>query len=78
MALKRQSDSQEVPDAKVLKNNLSTYFRRQVSGFYTKTGEEDRQLAKKAQAQYKAMSDNEKLEFAQAFQSNKHNKISSG
>lgn len=57
-----------------MKNNLTTYFERQVSGFYSNTSEEDRLVASKSQAHYKQMDDHEKFEFAKAFQANKHSK----
>jgi transcription termination factor NusB len=77
MAIKRKTEDvpqDQDPNAKARKNNLCTYFQRQASGFYSKTTEEDRALAKQSQTQYKAMPDNEKIEFAKAFQANKHSK----
>ena len=77
MANKRKSS--EIPQGddeqtKVLKNNLCTYFRRQASGFYKNTTDEERAQIKDAQQKYKAMSNAEKTDFAKAFQANKHSK----
>ena len=77
MAAKRKNNeisTGEDEHAKVLKNNLTTYFRRQASGFYTKTSPEDQAVAKEAQQKYKAMSNAHKTEFAKAFQANKGTK----
>jgi transcription termination factor NusB len=77
VAGKRKGDEAtqgEDKESKVLKNNLCTYFKRQSEGLYAKTTEEDKALAKKAQTQYQAMPDNEKIQFAKAFQANKHSK----
>ena len=76
-ANKRKGDEAtqgEDKETKIMKNNLSTYFKRQSEGFYAKTSNEDIALAKKAQTQYQAMPDNEKVQFAKAFQANKGSK----
>ena len=70
---KRKATEENDTD-KVLKNNLTTYFRRQASGFYKNTSEEDVAIAKNSQTQYKGMSKTEQLAFAKAFQANKHSK----
>ena len=75
MAVKRKSaERTEEEKNSYLKNNLTTYFQRQVSGYYSKTSEEDRKLCETHQLQYKAMADHDKLDFAKSFQANKQTK----
>ena len=79
VAAKRKTECapQDEPSAKVqtvLKNNLSTYFQRQASGWYVKTTPEQKCQAMAAQAQYKTMSETSRMDFVKAFQANKHSK----
>ena len=60
--------------SKVMKNNLTTYFQRQSSGYYKKTTEADKLKVEQAQTRYMAMPEDDKLDFAKSFQNNKGQK----
>jgi hypothetical protein len=80
MPAKKRSEEEQVQEEsgdkkrKLMRNNLTTYFSRQVSGYYSKTTEEDRKTCKMYKDQYQNMAEADKLEFAKAFQSNKQTK----
>ena len=74
MASKRKGDTSEDKHEKKMKNDLTTYFRRQASGFYKSASDEDKVIAKDSNDKYKAMSKSQQLEFAHAFVANKQSK----
>ena len=79
MPAKRKSEEEQLQEVdpqteKRMRSNLTTYFQRQVSGYYAKTTEKERKEVKGHQDHYVKLSETEKNEFAKAFQSNKHTK----
>ena len=66
-----QSSKDRQKEEYALKNNLVTYFRRQVGGHMVKTPDDDMNILKKCQGAYHGMGAAQKLEFAQAFKANK-------
>jgi hypothetical protein len=59
---------------RALKNQMVTFFQRTKSGYYKKTSKVDKQSADEALLTYNSMDDTEKLDFAQAFKTNRGNK----
>jgi hypothetical protein len=79
MPAKRNSEEGQLQEVdpqkeKRLRSNLTTYFQRQVSGYYAKTTEKERKEVKGHQDHYMTLAEADKNEFAKAFQSNKHTK----
>ena len=66
-----QSSKAQHKEEQTIKNNLQTFFRRQVGGHMVRTSPEDKVLINNGKKAYETMNGAQKLESAMAFKANK-------
>ena len=66
-----QSSKAQHKEEQTIKNNLQTFFRRQVGGHMVRTSPEDKVLINNGKKAYETMNGAQKLELAMAFKANK-------